>query len=356
LYTEERLLKNVMTKNLSFTEKYALIKPNSLSPYITAVTSTGIFCRASCRAKKPKAENVIFYDSPEEAIQHGFRPCKICKPMEKAGETPQYIQSIITELHKNPYLKIKDYDLRQRHIEPSKIRRWFLKYHNMTFHTYQRMIRINNAYNSIQGGNSITQTAFSIGYESLSGFHEGWKNIFGASPKNSKQKTIINIIRFPTKLGPMFACATSTGLCLLDFTDRRMLETEFQDLCKRLDGVILPGKNQYLDMAETQVEEYLAGKRKIFEIHLDPVGTDFQKSVWHVLQKIPYGKTWSYKQQAEILGNLKAVRAVANANGCNKIGFIIPCHRVIGSNGSLTGYGGGLERKQFLIDLEKKNL
>ena len=343
-------------KILTFEEKYAQIKKDSLygDLFITAVTSTGIFCKPTCRAKKPMAKNVIFYDTPKEAIKNGFRPCKICNPMEKIGETPEYIKNIIKELQDNPYLKIKDWDLKQRGIEPSKIRRWFKVHHNMTFHSYQKMLRINKAYNQIKGGNSITKAAFGIGYDSLSGFNESWKNIFGENPTNSKNKKIINIIRFTTLLGPMFACATQTGICLLEFTDRRMLETEFKDLCKRYNAVIIPGENEYLDQIQVEVQEYFLGKRKKFTVSLDPIGTDFQKLVWKVLQKIPYGETWTYKQQAETLGNIKAVRAVANANGCNKIAFIIPCHRVIGSDGSLTGYGGGLERKKWLIDLENK--
>ena len=344
-------------KKLSFNEKYEQVKRDSLydGVFVTAVTSTGIFCNPTCRAKKPMAKNVIFYDTPEEAVKNGFRPCKICKPMEKGDETPLYIQKVIEELQENPYLKIKDWDLRQRKIEPSKIRRWFKKNHNMTFHSYQRMLKINKAYNQIKGGNSVTKTAFGLGYDSLSGFNESWKNIFGKAPKDSN-KTVINIIRFTTKLGPMFACATEKGLCLLDFTDRRMLESEFKDLCKRLNAVILPGENKYLDEVQKQVKEYLSGKRKIFKIDLEPVGTDFQKSVWKVLQEIPYGETWSYKEQSIRLKNPKAVRAVATANGYNKIAFIIPCHRVIGSDGSLTGYGGGLDRKRWLLDLERDNL
>jgi len=344
-----------MKSNLTFEEKYNAIKRDS--PYdgyfVTCVTTTGVFCKPSCRARKPKAVNVIFYDTPQEAIQNGFRPCKICRPMELEGETPDYVKNIISELQGNPYLRIKDYDLRQRDIEPNKIRRWFKINHNMTFHAYQRMLRINKAYNQIKGGNSVTKTAFGLGYDSLSGFNESWKNIFGKAPKDTKDKTIINIIRFSTKIGPMFACATEKGLCLLEFTDRRMLETEFQDLCKRLDAVILPGENQYLDSVQIQVAEYMDGKRKSFDIPLNAPGTEFQKSVWKILQQIPYGETWSYKQQAIKMGKPKAVRAVATANGCNRIAFIIPCHRVIGSNGELTGYGGGLGRKKRLLDLEE---
>ncbi len=346
-----------MKSNLSFKEKYNAIGKNSTFDgfFVTCVMTTGIFCKPSCRARKPKSVNVVFCETPEQAIKNGFRPCKICKPMDFEGEAPSYIKEIISELHDNPYLKIKDYDLRKRNIEPNKIRRWFKSNHNITFHAYQRMLRINKAYNQIKGGNSVTQTAFGLGYDSLSGFNESWKSIFGKSPKDTRDKTIINIIRFSTKIGPMFACATTKGICLLDFTDRRMLETEFKDLCNRLNAVILPGENKYLDFVQTQVAEYLDGKRKVFDISLDAQGTDFQKSVWKILLQIPYGETRSYKEQAIIIGNPQAVRAVASANGYNKISLIIPCHRVIGSDGSLTGYGGGLGRKKWLLDLEKKH-
>jgi len=347
-----------MCKEVSFEEKYnAIGKKESLYEglFITAVTTTGIFCRPSCRAKKPKAENVIFYDSPQQAIQNGFRPCKICKPMDLEGDAPEDIKSVIRELEENPYLKIKDFDLRKKGIEPSQIRRWFKKHHHMTFHSYQRLLRINRAYNQIKGGNSVTNTAFGLGYESLSGFSEECQSIFGKPPKNINEKTVINIIRFTTKIGAMFACATDKGLCLLEFTDRRMLETEFQDLCKRLNAVILPGENKYLDLVQVQVLEYFEGKRQDFAIPLLTPGTEFQQSVWKVLQQIPYGETWSYKKQAVELNKPKAVRAVATANGYNRIAFIIPCHRVIGSNGDLTGYGGGLGRKKWLLQLESRN-
>ncbi len=345
-------------KKISFEEKYNVLSTkNTLYEglFITAVKSTGIFCRPSCRAKKPKPENVIFYDKAEDAIKNGFRPCKICKPMEKKGETPEYINKIIRELQENPYFKIKDYNLREKGIEPSQIRRWFKKNHNMTFHAYQRMLRINNAYSQIKDGSSITETAFDAGYNSISGFNEGIKNIFGDSPKKIKDKIVINIVRFTTKLGPMYACATEKGLCLLEFTDRRMLETEFKDICKRMNGVILPGNNKFTDQAIKEMEEYFDGKRKTFSAKLHTPGTEFQQLVWNELQNIPYGKTISYLGEAKKLSRPKSVRAVANANGQNRIAIIIPCHRVIGSDGSLTGYGGGLGRKKWLIDFEKEN-
>ncbi|MCF6235519.1 MAG: methylated-DNA--[protein]-cysteine S-methyltransferase [Gammaproteobacteria bacterium] len=348
-----------MKKILTFEEKYEVIGRNNAlyeGVFITAVKTTGIFCRPSCRARKPKSENVIFYDTAQEAIQNGFRPCKVCKPMEKMDETPDYVKNIIKELHENPYLRIKDYGLKERGIEPSQIRRWFKKNHNITFHSYQRMLRINSAFNSIKKGETVTSSAFDSGYGSLSGFNESYRSIFGDSATYSKGKSIINIVRFTTPIGPMFACASEHGVCLLDFTDRRMLETEFKDLCKKLNAVILPGANSYLEQVQSELLEYFSGKRKKFTVPLHAPGTDFQQAVWKILQDIPYGETRSYKQQAIAMNNPKAIRAVASANGYNRIGIIIPCHRVIGSDGRLVGYGGGLHRKKWLLDFELLNI
>ncbi|MBT8252789.1 MAG: helix-turn-helix domain-containing protein, partial [Bacteroidia bacterium] len=256
-----------MNIQLSFEEKYEAIGKKESKyegVFVTGVKTTGIFCRPSCRARKPKAENVVFYQNAKQAIQHGFRPCKICKPIENEFETPAYIKDIIQELHKHPYLKIKDEGLRRRGIVPSQIRRWFNKHHNMTFHAYQRMLRLNHAFKGIKEGHSVTDTAYNTGFESLSGFNESYRNVFGNAPTKTKNKTVINITRFSTKLGPMFACATDKGLCLLEFTDRRMLETEFEDLQKRLNGVILPGKNTFLVQARTEISEYMEGNRKEF--------------------------------------------------------------------------------------------
>jgi len=343
---------------LTFQEKYNIIgtkDPSYEGMFITGVKTTGIFCRPSCRARKPKAENVVFFDSALGALQHGFRPCKICKPMEKLEETPSYITALINELHQDPYLRVKDRDLVERGLEPNHIRRWFKYHHQMTFQAYQRMLRINTAYQKIEKGKSVLDSALESGYDSLSGFNDGYRTIFGEPPTSSDKKEILHITRFTTKVGPMFACASSQGLCLLEFTDRRMLETEFKDLRKRLNAVILPGENPHLQETEAQIKEYFQGIRKSFSISLHTPGTEFQQSVWKILQNIPYGETRSYLEQATILGNPKAVRAVASANGHNRIAIIIPCHRVIGSDGKLVGYGSGLHRKKWLLDLERSN-
>ncbi len=323
--------------------------------FIAAVKTTGIFCRPTCTARKPKKENVIFYNSTKEAILAGFRPCKVCHPLENLNETPEYIKDILEELGNNPSLKFKDWDLIQRGIEPSKMRRWFLKNHGITFHSYQRMFRINSAFKNIKSGNTVTSTAYESGYDSLSGFNDAFKNIFGLSPVKSKEQLVIDLTRIESPLGTMFACAVEEGICLLEFSDRKMLETQFKSLAKRLNGTIIQGRNKHFNLLAKELKEYFEGKLSKFTVPLFSPGTEFQERVWKELQNIPYGKTRSYQEQAIALNEPKSVRAVANANGMNKISIIIPCHRVIGSDGNLTGYGGGIWRKRWLLELEQKN-
>lgn len=317
------------------------------------VKTTGIFCRPTCTARKPKPENVEFFQNTKDAILKGYRPCKVCKPLENPDETPEYIQKILEELREDPSLKFKDSDLIQRGLEPATVRRWFQKNHGMTFQAFQRMFRLNRAFKKIQQGENIMETAYDSGFESLSGFSESFKSVFGVSPKNSKDQKIIDLKRIETPIGTMYAAAVEEGICMLEFTDRKMLETEFKDLAKSLNATIVQGENPHFKTLEKELSEYFDGNRTEFTVPLSPVGTEFQKSVWKVLLKIPYGETWNYKKQSEVLGDIKKVRAVANANGMNKISILIPCHRVIGSNGTLTGYGGGIWRKQKLLELEK---
>lgn len=323
--------------------------------FIAAVKTTGVFCRPSCTARKPKKENVEFFKNSGEALISGYRPCKVCKPLELFGETPVYIKSILNEISQNPSTKLKDWDLRQRGIEPSKIRRWFLKNHGITFHSYQRIFRINTAFKKIKNGESVSSAAFDTGYESLSGFGDSFKSIFGVSPSNTKSKQVIDITRFETPLGTMFACAVERGICLLEFSDRRMLETELKYLSKHFNATIMQGNNKHLEVLHQQLTEYFECKRKKFKLPLVTPGTEFQKAAWKELQTIPYASTRSYKEQASALKKPEAIRAVANANGMNRIAIIVPCHRVIGSDGNLTGYGGGLWRKKWLIDFEIAN-
>lgn len=165
---------------------------------------------------------------------------------------------------------------------------------------------------------------------------------------------MITTTKIETVLGIMIAGATDKGVCLLEFSDRKMLPTEYKDLKRLLNTTIEEGENKHLKQLRKQLIEYFKGKRKEFSVPLLTPGTEFQQAVWKELQNIPYGSTRSYQEQSVALNKPDSVRAVANANGMNRISIIIPCHRVIGSDGRLTGYGGGLKRKKWLLDHEKK--
>ena len=164
---------------------------------------------------------------------------------------------------------------------------------------------------------------------------------------------MIKSARIETPLGEMIAGATEEGVCLLEFVDRKMLQTEYKDLERLLKTSFEEGDNQHLKNLRKQLAEYFQGKCKEFSVPLITPGTSFQQAVWKELLNIPFGDTRSYHEQAVALNNPASVRAVAHANGLNRISIVVPCHRVIGSDGSLTGYGGGLKRKSWLLNHEK---
>ena len=165
----------------------------------------------------------------------------------------------------------------------------------------------------------------------------------------------INIQYYKTKIGEMILGSFEGKLCLLDFRYRRMRNTVDNRIKKGLSAIFVEQEDEVITNTKKQLDEYLAGERKQFEIPLLTVGTDFQKNVWKALMKVPYGTTSTYLQLAKDINNEKAVRAVANANGANSMSVIIPCHRIIGSNGELVGYGGGLAVKKRLLKLESVN-
>lgn len=147
-------------------------------------------------------------------------------------------------------------------------------------------------------------------------------------------------------------CATDKGVCLLEFADNPRVPKELESVQQKLPAVLLKQPNDHIRRAKQELSEYFDGQRRDFSVSLDCLGTDFQKRVWDILKSIPFGETWTYAGQAEVYGNPKAIRAIASANGKNMLSILIPCHRVIGSDGSLTGYSGGIERKKKLLQLE----
>lgn len=328
--------------------------PSYIGIFYVGVVTTSVFCISTCRARKPKKKNVKFYKNFSDALRSGFRPCKICCPTENSFETPEQVKKAIQLIKDHPKEKITDTILKINSLSPEMIRRWFKSNYGLTYHSYQRMYRVNNAYKELKDGSSTTSTAFNQGYDSLSGFGYTFKKITGNSPRKVKSYNSILINRISSPLGPLLVCATENGICLLEFTDRKMIETELRELQKYFKAHILVGENDHIKLLRKELKEYFNGQLKKFKVALDAPGTEFQKKAWKALAEIKYGETGTYKLQAIKLSNPKAVRAVARANGANRIAIVLPCHRIIGSDGKLTGYGGGLERKKWLLDFEKK--
>jgi AraC family transcriptional regulator of adaptative response/methylated-DNA-[protein]-cysteine methyltransferase len=322
--------------------------------FFAAVRTTGIFCRPTCTAKKPKPDNVEFFASTHDALLAGYRPCKRCHPLEPNGKVPSWLRPLMVEVERNPARRWKDADLRQMSLDPSRVRRWFRHNHGMTFHAYQRARRLGLALGQLRHGDTLSNTAYEHGYESLSGFRDAFERFFGELPGRTRDSVLVKMTRILTPLGPMVAGATSEGICLLEFADRPMLETQIKRLRKTLDCVFAPGSNEHIDQLDAQLERYFAGTLAEFTVPLIVPGTDFQRAAWDYLRGIPYGETRTYRDEARAIGSPGAQRAIGRANGDNRVAIVIPCHRVVGADGQLSGYGGGLWRKRCLLDHERQ--
>ncbi|MBC7772541.1 MAG: bifunctional transcriptional activator/DNA repair protein Ada [Pyrinomonadaceae bacterium] len=324
--------------------------------FYTAVKTTGIFCRPTCTARKPLATNVEFFATAREALSAGYRACKRCRPLSNVEPEPDWLPALMAEAERAVTSRLHDFDLRRLGVDPSTARRYFLKHHGMTFHAYHRARRMGLALRAIRQGARPTEVQMKTGYQSRSGFDAAMKKILGTTDFGSHRSdhTCLLARWLDTPLGGMLAVASENGLCMLEFVDRRALETELAALRNRLGATIVPGDNPHLDRTANQLSEYFAGARRDFELKLDPTGSDFQKRIWSHLLKIPYAKVSSYAAIAKQAGTPKGSRAVGLANGRNQIAIVIPCHRVIRSDGALCGYGGGIERKQWLLDHEQK--
>jgi AraC family transcriptional regulator of adaptative response/methylated-DNA-[protein]-cysteine methyltransferase len=324
--------------------------------FFTGVATTGIFCRPVCPAKKPRLEHIEFFASPRDALFSGYRPCKRCRPMEPTGSPPSWLSGLLDELEEDPTRKWTDEDLRGRGLHPDRVRRWFQKHHGMTFHSYGRARRLGLALGKIREGSGVSTAAFGHGYESLSGFNEAFRQVLGSAPRDVRAEIVLTVGRVLTPLGPMIAGATESALYVLEFADRRMLEAQIDRLRARLRCVLVPGSNEILEQIGAELQDYFDGHLREFRTPLASPGTVFQQAVWRELRLILYGETRSYADVARAIGRPTAVRAVARANGDNRLAILVPCHRVIGSNGRLTGYGGGLWRKKRLLELESRHM
>ncbi len=323
--------------------------------FFTGVKTTGIFCRPTCRAKKPKRENVEFFPNVSEALHGGYRPCRLCHPMDTTKPVPPLVEQLRRAVEAAADGRVTDKDLVAMGVAPSTARRRFQAYHGMTFHAYQRARRMGLALRDVKAGKPVIEVQLDRGYESTSGFREAFARIFGQPPRGAKNSACLFGRRLETPLGTMLALADDKGVRLLEFVDRRGLEREIGVLRRRLKCAVVPGNNATLDATAEQLDAYFVDPSFKFSLPLAPVGSEFQQKVWAELRRIPPGRTRSYLEMARRVGVPKAARAIGRANGTNMIAIVIPCHRVISADGSLSGYAGGIWRKQRLLDHERKH-
>lgn len=318
------------------------------------VKSTGVFCRLTCPARKPKRENSVFYSSMVSAMEAGFRPCKRCRPLMQGGEKDPLVLKLLAALEAEPEKKWSEDDVQAMSVDPSTVRRAFKRQFGITFLEMARLRRIAKGVDALATGHQVINAQLDASYESGSGFRAAISRQIGINPSQAKKHQFLKADWLDTPIGSMLAIASCEALYLLEFVDRPALSNEIERLKQRTSSEIIFGRTVPVNQVENELAAYFAGTTKAFSTPLAEFGSVFTRKVWDALRAIPLGELRSYSSLAADLGQATASRAVARANGANQISILIPCHRVIGADGALTGYGGGLWRKRWLIEHEKR--
>ena len=315
---------------------------------IGAVKTTGIYCKPSCPARRPKREHVEFFGSGEEARTAGYRPCLRCKPDEVGRDRDAVAQAVrlIEGAEEPPTLT----DIAEAvGYAPHHYQLLFKRDLGVSPAEYARGLRNRRTETALKSSGRVTDAVYDAGYSGPSSFYSDAKERLGMTPsawRDGGRGETIRWTQFDSPLGQMLIAATSRGICRLTFDDS---EASLRRLFPNAEIVEDSGGLKALvEGALVAIERPLAA----CDLPIDVAGTAFQESVWRELRKIPPGETRSYAQIAAAIGQPKAVRAVGTANGDNHVAVLIPCHRVIRSDGSLGGYAGGVDRKRKLLDAE----
>ncbi len=318
------------------------------------VRTTGVFCRLTCPARKPNPENCTFRASVAECITAGFRACKRCHPLTPGAEADPAISALVQALQADPTHRWTEVDVIRLGHDPSTVRRGFRRHYGMTFLEMARLSRLRDGFQTLSDGGRVIDAQLDAGFASASAFRTAFARLLGVPPSGFAQGALLRADWIDTPLGAMIAVSDATHLHLLEFADRRALGAELARLRKVAKGDLGIGRFAPTDQIEAELGAFFRAESADFTVPLVLHGSAFTRTVWQALRDIPAGQTRSYSGIAQALGRPSATRAVAQANGANQIAIVIPCHRVIGVDGSLTGYGGGLWRKQKLIDLERR--
>jgi AraC family transcriptional regulator of adaptative response/methylated-DNA-[protein]-cysteine methyltransferase len=323
--------------------------------FVTAVRSTGIYCRPSCPAKHPLRKNVAFYRSPAEAEGAGFRACRRCRPTEVDAQVVS-IRRVCRyiETHLDSALTLETLS-RQAHLSPYHLQRTFKRLMGVSPRQYAAACRAAQLKKHLKETRTVTDATYNSGYGSLSRLYEQTR--LGMTPtvyRRGGAGLTIHYTIADSPLGRLMVAATEQGVCFISLADAdKTLETalrgDYHAAQIERDDV---GLRQWVNL----VLGYLNGKQPHLELPLDIQGTAFQRQVWEALRAIPYGETRTYGQIAQAIGKPSAARAVGHACGANPVSLAIPCHRAVGSSGSLTGYRWGVERKEKLLAQEKRTL
>lgn len=323
--------------------------------FFLGVKTTGIYCKPSCRARLPKRENVEFYPSFEAAESHGFRACLRCVP-RKIEMIDPHIANILKacELIVNDEMYTLDDLATELELSPYHLQRSFKEIIGVSPKKYAEAKRMDKFKSNLRGGSDVVTAMYDAGFGSSSRLYEKASGNLGMTPttyKKGGRGMEINYTITDCELGRILVGRTVKGLCCVAFADddaslEENLKKEFPNAEIVKDARVL---KHFVD----EILKHLAGKNKRLDLPLDIQATAFQMRVWELLRKIPFGETVSYTQIAEMLGDKKKVRAVARACATNRVAVVIPCHRVIASDGKLSGYRWGIERKKTLLEKEK---
>jgi len=315
---------------------------------IGAVKSTGIYCKPSCPARRPKRENVEFFADTDAARAAGYRPCLRCKPDEVGRDRGAVAKAVrlIEQAEEPPTLAelAAAVGYATHHFQ-----RIFTRDVGVSPAQYARGLRAKRAQSHLSEDKSVTEAIYDAGYAAPSRFYADAKERLGMTPsawRDGGRGETIRYAMLDTPLGQMLVAATPKGICRLTFDeDERALRRRFPN------ATVLPADEAMASLISgvlTAIETPTA----MPDLPIDVRGTAFQEAVWRELRKIPVGQTRSYADIAAAVGQPQAVRAVGTANGSNPVAVLVPCHRVIRSDGSLGGYAGGIERKRKLLEAE----